>query len=146
MMGMKVAMVVNTPNMTGNDTSCVPRTAASMRPAPACSWLYTRSPTTMASSTSTPMTRMNAMTDSVLIEMPNSGKVDTAPSSATGMPAATQMARRKRRNRVRINNTRSMPLRAFLPSTFIRSTRSCDSSCQIVRSMPSGISRRANSR
>ena len=43
-----------------------------------------------------------------------------------------------------LNSTSSRPLRAFLVRASRRSTRSCDSSCQIVISMPSGTHPRAS--
>ena len=138
--GRNAAMVVRTPKMTGTETSQVPSTAAVSGDFPSCSWPNTRSPTTMASSTTIPRTKMKAIT--VIVDMVISVKGSTArvPSRATGMPMATHMATRNFRNSANITNTRIRPPPAFLVRTDIRSCSSKEVSIHVLSEMPSGIS------
>ena len=67
--GRNAATVVSTPKITGMETSQVPSMAAWVGDLPICSWVWMRSPTTMASSTRMPSTRMKAITVRVLMLM-----------------------------------------------------------------------------
>ena len=66
-----------------------------------------RSPTTMASSTTTPSDRRRPMSDSVLMLRPVLGKKARAPKIATGIPALTHKASRTLKNRERLIMTSS---------------------------------------
>ncbi len=136
--GRNAAMVVSTPKMTGIETSQVPSMAACTGGLPICSWPYTRSPTTMASSTRMPRTRMKAMTVMALMEMSAKGNMATVPSSAIGIPAATHMASLNFRNMARMMTTRPRPESA-MPFSVSRRAFSCsDSSFQTFTNSPAG--------
>jgi hypothetical protein len=81
----------------------------------------------------------------VLIAKSKAGNSSTAPSSAIGIPAATQNATRKRRMSASTAKTNPRPHRALRQSVPTRARRLSDSSFQMVSSMPSGICRRARS-
>ncbi len=138
MIGIKVAIVVRTPKMTGVDTSDVPSTAACSRGLPISSCAKIRSPTTMASSTKIPITKMNAMIDMVLMAILRPGNTARVPSRAIGMPAATHNASRNCRNNASTISTKTRPLRAFFTKASKRSVKSADSSFHICTCIPSG--------
>ena len=142
--GRNAATVVSTPKMTGTATSQVPSTAAWTGGLPSCSWACTRSPTTMASSTRMPSTRMKDITVIVLMDTSKKGKSAIVPSMAIGMPTATHMASRNRRKRARTASTSTRPEPAVRSSVLTRSCRSLEASAHTASSMPSGIRRRAS--
>ena len=108
--GKNAAMVVRTPKITGTETSIVPSIAASSFENPFTSKAWIRSPTTIASSTIIPSTRIKPITVSELIVSPTEGNRARAPAIAIGIPAATQIASLNLKNKVRINNTNSKPV------------------------------------
>ena len=108
--GKKAAIVVKTPKMTGTDTSIVPSIAASSLEKPFTSKAWIRSPTTIASSTMIPSTKIKPITVSELMVSPTEGKRDSAPAIAMGIPAATQIASLNRKNKARITSTSINPV------------------------------------
>ena len=136
--GAKAAMVVSTPKVTGASTSSVPRTAALVRfPVRTCVvWMF--SPTTMASSTTMPSTKMNANSEIILIDWSNSPMQAIAPRNEIGMPRVTQNANRMRRNRVNTTKTSTKPERAFLSSRLMRPCSSAELSCRVAKVIPAG--------
>jgi hypothetical protein len=121
--GTKAQIVVSTPKITGTETSWVPMIAA-RRGASARSWcVWTFSPTTIASSTRSPSTRMKAKRVSTSIERPTLGKAARAPRKEIGIPIATHRARRSRRKSARIVNTRTKPVSPLFTRIPSRSRR-----------------------
>ncbi len=136
--GRKAAIVVSTPKITGTDTSIVPSIAASSFENPFTSNAWMRSPTTIASSTIIPNTKIKPMTVSELIVRPTDGNIDSAPAIAIGMPAATQMASLKRKNRARITRTSIRPVYALPATVAMRSCVEIAESEIISSPIPSG--------
>ena len=96
------------------------------------------SPTTIASSTTIPRTRMNEYTVTILSDVPCSGMRAIAPKNVTGIPSVTQKASRGRKNSAKTTKTSSRPVSPFSTS---RPTRlfSCRAlSRHVIISIPSG--------
>ena len=137
--GRNAMMVVRTPKMTGFITSWVPRTAASMpsrRPLSTSLWMF--SPTTMASSTITPITSSTAKVDRMFQDTPMTGKNMMLPANAVKMPAVTQMATTGRRNSSSTIITRMAPDSADALIRSIRSWKVLESSHRTSIFTPSG--------
>ena len=97
-----------------------------------------RSPTTIASSTTIPSTKINAITVIVEMVISNIGRKASVPSRATGIPTATHIAILNFKNRVRMIKTKTRPPPAFLRRTVILSLSSSEVSIQISRLISSG--------
>ena len=136
--GPKAAIVVKTPNITGIETRFAPSTAPSTPGMPACWRAKILSPTTIASSTTIPRTRMNENSEIMLTDTPSIGIIAIAPRNDIGMPIDTQIASRNRRKSASTAKTRNSPLRALRNSRSMRPRRNTELSCQVVIVMPSG--------
>ena len=136
--GVNAAIVVSTPKITGTMTSYVPRIAALVPlPVRVCVlWMF--SPTTIASSTTMPSTRMNANSDIMLIETSNTGISAIEPRKDTGMPSVTHSASRRRRNSASTTNTIAKPVIALLASRSIRLLSTLAESSQVAMLIPGG--------
>ena len=136
--GMNAATVVKTANTMGVDISQAP-SMAPRNPCPWCCWcVWMFSPTTMASSTTIPNTRMKAKMDKTLMETSNVGINQIAPRNEIGIPRLVQNANRRSRNRASEIKTSTKP-----PSPLRSSRESCTSSAsasfsQTVSASPSG--------
>ena len=96
------------------------------------------SPTTIASSTTIPSTRMKANSDITLIVTSTYGSRASAPMNETAMPTDTQRASRSFRNRASTRNTSRRPSRPLSSSTRSRSCSGTVSSSQVVIDRPGG--------
>ena len=83
----------------------------------------TSPPTTMASSTTIPSTRMNANSEIRLIVILNNGITKNVPRKETGIPILTHIAREGLRNSVRITSTSANPTIPLLISILRRPSR-----------------------
>ena len=145
-MGINAAIVVSTPKNTGIATSVVPLMAASRLSGVKPSWVWIRSPTTMASSTKMPRDSKKPISDKVLMPKSADGKNAMAPRMETGMPAVTHSAKRRRRKSARVSITSNRPPVALLISVDSLETSSSASLLQIRSSSPEGRLRCLTSR
>ena len=135
--GAKAAMVVSTPMNTGEKT---PRTPAIEASGPTCSpasrSVMMFSPTTTASSTTIPMTMINANSDTMLMFTPRYGSSRKAPMNEIGTPIATQNASRRSSISTRNRNTSANPRVPLRSSRLRRPARISVWSAQTARSTP----------
>ena len=136
--GAKAAIVVRTPKITGMATRCVPSTAPRTPGKPACWRAKMLSPTTIASSTTIPSTRMNENSEIIFTDTSKIGIIAIAPRNEIGIPIVTHIASRNRKKRASTTKTRNSPLRALRNSRSMRPLRNSELSCQVVILMPSG--------
>jgi len=104
-MGMNTAESTSAIPTTGPETSDMALSVASRGDIPSSMWCSTASTTTMASSTTSPMARISAKSDRVLIEKPRNGKKMKVPTSDTGtamsgMSVARQFCRKRKTTRI----------------------------------------------
>ena len=94
----------------------------------------------MASSTTTPSTRMNAnkLRMFTVMSMPGTGSIMNAPRNATTMPNTTHAAIFRCRNTPRMMSTRIAPSAMFFSIMVRRPSRSTDVSAHTVRRAPLG--------
>ena len=117
--GAKAAMVVNTPTVTGLNTPRTPRRVEALPWPPASCSEMMFSPTTTASSTTSPSTMMRPNSEIILMLTSKGAKNMTAPRNEIGTPIATHVAKRRSNIMAKNKNTRakpSMPLRISSPS------------------------------
>src|SRR5690606_15630479 len=88
--GRNATMVVITENNTGWYTSITPTKAASVPVSPSSCRAWMDSPTTTASSTTMPSTRIKANKEIKLIEVAVSGSTNKVPTETTRTPTLTQ--------------------------------------------------------
>ena len=127
--GRNTMIVVKTPKITGFITACVPIWAAfkpTLRPVSTSLWMF--SPTTIASSTMTPITRSTAKRDNRLNDTPKKGRSNVPPAKAVIIPTVTQNATSGRKNNISTTITNNAPISAELVIVFIRSLKSLDKS------------------
>ena len=101
-------------------------------------WAWMFSPIRMASSTTIPSTTMKANSEIMLIDTSSDGISQNVPRNEIGMPRLTQKAKRKRRNNASTMNTRQNPVTPFRIIKSRRPARYTESSCHVVRWIPSG--------
>ena len=136
--GAKKIMVVKTAKITGLITMVVPLNAASKPSSPSSVLLWIASPTMIASSTITPITRRKAKVDNMLKETLKNGSMARPPANAVAMPMETQMATVGRRNKNSVIKTRIRPVKKFEPIVAMRLRYMSDKSFHSVMDMPSG--------
>ena len=107
--GAKAAIVVSTPTVTGLETPATPLSvAAGPGPKVSCSVIMF-SPTTTASSTTTPRTMMRPKSEIMFMLTPKGSKNRNAPKKEMGTPIATQSANRRSNITTRNRNTKAKP-------------------------------------
>ncbi len=136
--GAKKIMVVNTAKITGLTTIFVPLTAASKLASPVSVLKWMASPTMMASSTITPITKRKAKVEIMLKDTSKSGSNARPPAKAVAIPMLTQKAILGRRNNIRVKHTKSNPVKKFLAIVLMRPVYCSAASSHVVMDIPSG--------
>ena len=96
------------------------------------------SPTTIASSTTIPITSKKAKREIILSVTPIKGATNNAPEKAAAIPIVTQKATLGLRNSINIINTKIIPEIAFFDIRFIRLSKTVDPSSQTENSKLGG--------
>ena len=117
-----MAFSIITVAITGQFTSCVPRTAASIGGSPRSCRAVMFSATTIASSTSRPSTMINPNIVSRLSVIPAKCIAASVPRMEITRPTATQNATRKFSSRTSVISTSTPPCSAFRESNSNRPT------------------------
>ena len=135
---MKAAMVVRIVIKTGGPISIAPSTAAFrfVLPISWCEKIF--SPTTIASSTTIPSTRINANRDIIFIVVSSEGIAINAPAKLIGIPIIIQKDKSIRKNSAKVKKTSPSPSQRFFISKLIRSLRTNERSFTICISMLEG--------
>jgi len=136
--GRNAKTVVSTAIVTGGAISLTPFIAASSLPSPRRLYVKMFSPTTIASSTTSPSAIMKAKSEIMFSEMSNLGISQKAPKNDISIPIVVQNASRILRNSVRHIKTSVRPRYAFLVRRSILDRRTTELSCQIAIETPSG--------
>ena len=122
----KATMVVSTPTKTGASTPLTPFTDASVPTRPISRSAAMFSPTTTASSTTTPMTMMRPKREIMLRLTSNAPKKRNAPKNEIGTPIATQIASRRSNISTRKRNTSTNPSKPFFMRRLMRDSINSD--------------------
>ena len=107
--GEKVTIVVKTAKNTGVATCIAPFTAASTEFIPRSLNRAIFSPTTIASSTTIPKTRMNVNSDNIFMDKSNGPNSQNPPMNEIGIPSETQKANFGFKNNANTKITRMSP-------------------------------------
>ena len=137
--GEKVTIVVKTANITGFATWYAPSNAASGPLSPLFLNICMFSPTTIASSTTIPSTRMKVNSEIILMETSKIGRSQNPPINEIGMPNETQPASFGLRNKASTTSTNDKPRAAFSTNKSILPLRITDSSFIELNDIPGGI-------
>ena len=86
----------------------------------------------MASSTTIPITRRNAKSESMLSVTPIGPAIAKDPVKAAAIPIVTQIATAGRKNRSKVTKTKSKPVKAFEPIKVMRLSNMVEPSNQIA--------------
>ena len=81
---------------------------------------------------------MNAKREIILMETSSVGISQKVPRKEIGIPRLTQKANRKRRNNAKTMKTKQKPVSPFLIIRSLRPARYTESSCHVVKLIPSG--------